>query len=70
MLSRILREAVLMIYNREIELHGMSDEPKYDIIDSHLHFLDFTQDSDGFPALTRAMDACGVSEAVVLECPW
>lgn len=58
-----------MIYNREIELRGIPAEPKYDIIDSHLHFLDFTQDSDGFPALTRAMDACGVSEAVVFGMP-
>ncbi|HAL58366.1 MAG TPA: hypothetical protein DCP64_02550, partial [Sarcina sp.] len=44
-------------------------EPRYDIIDSHLHFLDFTQDSDGFPSLVRAMDAAGVSESVVFGMP-
>ena len=44
-------------------------KPRYDIVDSHLHFLDFTQDSDGFPALTKAMDLSGVSEAVVFGMP-
>ncbi len=58
-----------MVYDKEIKVHGMETEPKYDIVDSHLHFLDFTQDSDGFPALAGAMDACGVSEAVVFGMP-
>ena len=39
--------------------------PHHDIVDSHLHFYDFTQDSDGFPALIEAMDASGVSESVI-----
>jgi hypothetical protein len=34
-------------------------------IDSHLHFLDFTQRSDGFAALVGKMDAAGVEAAVV-----
>ena len=54
-----------MIYNRDIDICRMKTEPRYDIIDSHLHFLDFTQDSDGFPSLVRAMDAAGVSESVI-----
>ncbi|SDL22307.1 Amidohydrolase [Sarcina sp. DSM 11001] len=58
-----------MIYNRDIDICRMKTEPRYDIIDSHLHFLDFTQDSDGFPSLVRAMDAAGVSESVVFGMP-
>ena len=58
-----------MIYNRDVEIQKMKEAPKYDIVDSHLHFLDFTQDSDGFPALTKSMDACGVSEAVIFGMP-
>jgi hypothetical protein len=58
-----------MIYDRKIEIKGMTGRPEYDIVDSHLHFLDFTQDSDGFRALADAMDVCGVSEAVVFGMP-
>ena len=58
-----------MIYNKEIEIHEAKEAPRYDIVDSHLHFLDFTQDSDGFPSLVKAMDSCGVSEAVVFGMP-
>ena len=58
-----------MIYNRDIDICRMKTEPRYDIIDSHLHFLDFTQDSDGFPSLVRAMDAAGVSESVIFGMP-
>lgn len=38
-------------------------------IDSHLHYLDFTQRSDGFPALAEEMDATGVEGAVVFGMP-
>ena len=58
-----------MIYNKEITINETDTVPRYDILDSHLHFLDFTQDSDGFPALVKAMDLCGVSEAVVFGMP-
>lgn len=58
-----------MIYNREIEIQKTGTKPRYDIVDSHLHFLDFTQDSDGFVPLVRAMDAAGVSEAAVFGMP-
>ena len=30
------------------------------ILDSHLHYYDFTHQTDGFPALVKAMDAAGV----------
>jgi len=42
---------------------------RYDIIDSHLHYLDFTQNSDGFESLIKAMDASGVSKSVVFGMP-
>ena len=56
-----------MIYDKEIEISVTEKHPRYDIVDSHLHFLDFTQDSDGFPALTKAMDASGVSREIKIE---
>lgn len=31
-----------MIYNKDIEVIGMESAPRYNIVDSHLHFLDFT----------------------------
>lgn len=58
-----------MIYDKKTELLTPEMSPRYDIVDSHLHFLDFTQDSDGFAMLTKAMDAAGVSEAVVFGMP-
>lgn len=58
-----------MIYNKDITIPVNETVPKYEIVDSHLHFLDFTQDSDGFPSLVKAMDQCGVSEAVVFGMP-
>ena len=43
-----------------------SDEAvRYDIVDNHLHYLDFLQKTDGFPLLVEAMDASGVSQAVI-----
>ena len=57
-----------MIYNNDIEIQE-AEKVRYDIIDSHLHFLDFTQDSDGLTALGKAMDTAGVSEAVIFGMP-
>lgn len=58
-----------MIYDADVEISKGVVEPKYDIVDSHLHFLDFTQNSDGFRPLTKAMDMAGVSEAVIFGMP-
>ncbi len=58
-----------IIYDRDINICKMTSEPRYEIIDSHLHFLDFTQDSDGLPSLVKAMDAAGVSESVLFGMP-
>lgn len=38
---------------------------RYDVVDSHLHYVDFLQQTDGYEALAQAMDACGVSQAVI-----
>ena len=58
-----------MIYDKDIEIYSTNKELRYEIIDSHLHFLDFTQDSDGLPSLVKAMDAAGVSESVLFGMP-
>ena len=63
------KEANPVLYDNKIEIRTGGMKPEYDIVDSHLHFLDFTQDSDGFPALAKAMDLSGVSEAVVFGIP-
>ncbi len=39
------------------------------VVDGHLHYVDFTQRTDGFPALAAQMDAAGVSQAVVFGLP-
>ena len=44
-------------------------DTEWPILDSHLHFYDFTQQTDGFPALVDAMDAAGVDQAVVFGMP-
>ena len=58
-----------MIFDKKIEINKMENAPRYDIVDSHLHYLDFTQDSDGLEALVEAMDESGVSEAVLFGMP-
>ena len=58
-----------MIYDADIRITKEIEKPKYDIVDSHLHFLDFTQASDGFRPLARAMDMAGVSGAVIFGMP-
>ena len=44
-------------------------EPKYEVLDSHLHFLDFLQTTDGFKNLTNAMDAAGVKDSILFGMP-
>ena len=48
---------------------GETAEVKYPIIDSHLHYLDFLQDTDGFDSLVKKMDETGVPYAVLLGMP-
>lgn len=63
--SKGLQRPATVPTNVNIDIAVPEIEPKYRIVDSHLHFLDFMQKTDGFAPLCRAMDASGVSEAVV-----
>ena len=51
--------------NREIDIEIPNETIRYDVVDSHLHFTDFLEETDGFPALVKAMDAAGVSRSVI-----
>jgi predicted metal-dependent TIM-barrel fold hydrolase len=42
---------------------------RYTIVDGHLHFLNFVQETSGMDALFNALDRTGVTEAVVLGMP-
>lgn len=42
---------------------------RYGIVDNHIHYLDFTQKTDGFTSLIQAMDKAGVEKAVVFGMP-
>ena len=39
------------------------------VVDSHLHYYDFTQQSDGFPALVAALDDSGIDRAIIFGMP-
>src|ERR1035438_1136615 len=43
--------------------------PKYELVDGHLHFLSFVQETDGMDAFLKAMDDTGVTESVVIGMP-
>ena len=43
--------------------------PKYAIVDGHLHFLSFVQETDGMARFLTAMDDTGVTESVVIGMP-
>ena len=51
--------------DRKIKIDPPNEKPRYDIIDAHLHFVDFLENSDGFPALCEAMDLSGVSKSII-----
>lgn len=38
-------------------------------VDSHLHYFDFTQQTDGFPALVEALDEAQIGSAVIFGMP-
>ena len=42
---------------------------KYPMVDSHLHYVDFLQQTDGLKKLTDAMDSCGVARSVLFGMP-
>jgi predicted metal-dependent TIM-barrel fold hydrolase len=43
--------------------------PRHMMVDGHLHFLNFVQETFGMDALFKALDHAGVTEAVVLGMP-
>lgn len=53
------------VTNQKIKIQPPKEKIRYDILDAHLHFADFLEQSDGFPALCDAMDMAGVSQAVI-----
>lgn len=44
---------------------GVASAQSYRVVDSHLHYLDFMQQTRGFESLVEQMDECNVSHAVV-----
>ena len=57
--------SIALVNPDDIEIDDPGIPIRYDVVDSHLHYLDFLERTDGFSALVRAQDLCGVSEAVV-----
>lgn len=51
-----------MIFDSKIEINKMATAPRYDIVDSHLHFLDFTQDSAKKLCRENALAVLGKSQ--------
>lgn len=64
-----LKGSVVRSTDKKIDIEVPKEEIRYDIIDNHLHFVDFLEESDGFPALCEAMDAAGVSRSVIFGMP-
>ena len=51
--------------NTNVDIVAPKEKIKYDIVDSHLHFFDFIEKTDGFKTLCKAMDMSGVSKSVI-----
>ncbi len=54
---------------RDITIEAPNERIRYDVIDSHLHYTDFLESTDGFPSLVKAMDLAGVSKSVIFGMP-
>jgi hypothetical protein len=48
---------------------GVKSGSKYSVVDCHLHFLNFVQETAGMDALFKAMDDTGVAESAVIGMP-
>ncbi len=55
-------------FHNKIRAHN-EFKPVVPVVDAHLHFVDFIQETDGMIRLVEAMDAGGVSKAVVFGIP-
>lgn len=49
----------------QIDIQDPGVDIAYDVVDSHLHYTDFLEKTDGFPSLVKAMDSAGVSQSVI-----
>lgn len=47
----------------------LAQNPKYSLVDGHLHFLNFVQETEGMAKFIQAMDDTGVAESVVIGMP-
>ncbi|MFJ3447333.1 amidohydrolase family protein [Pseudomonas sichuanensis] len=64
MIVRIL--AGLLLYGC---LYPSAQARDYRYSDAHLHYLDFFQETEGMPALLKAMDAAGVEQSMISGIP-
>ena len=67
---RIILAIVLALAMQLLPLAALAAERMLvPTVDSHLHYLDFTQHTDGFTALIQKMDEAGVSDAIIFGMP-
>jgi hypothetical protein len=59
------RSALLVL----LSMAATAQQPKYSIVDGHLHFLNFVQETDGMAKFIKAMDDTGVAESAVIGMP-
>jgi hypothetical protein len=59
------RSALLLL----LATAAWGQQPKYSLVDGHLHFLNFVQETDGMAKFLKAMDDTGVAESVVIGMP-
>lgn len=50
-------------------LHPSAQARDYRYSDAHLHYVDFFQETEGMPALLKAMDAAGVEQSMISGIP-
>jgi len=58
--------AVLLLAMAAASAQAPKPAPKYAIVDGHLHFLNFVQETAGMDAFFKAMDDTGVTESAVI----
>jgi hypothetical protein len=59
------RSALLLL----LATAAWGQQPKYALVDGHLHFLNFVQETDGMAKFLKAMDDTGVAESAVIGMP-
>jgi predicted TIM-barrel fold metal-dependent hydrolase len=61
--------SLLLLSVAAVTAQDSKPTPKYEIVDGHLHFLNFVQETAGMDAFLKAMDDTGVAESVVIGMP-